>query len=90
MLIHVAFGSLRKPCGALHDEDPLEDHQDTTYVGTRLLHEWLNDRLPSKTVPWIDLVEKGQSVTAACAINSMGSRQNMGINMSIDPCLYFV
>lgn len=49
-------------------ENPTQDHEITTYPGSRLPHAWLNSRLPGKKFSTIDLAGHG----AFCLFTSIG------------------
>lgn len=52
-------------------EDPVLEHEITTYPGSRLPHAWLNTKLPGKQFSTIDLAGHG----AFCLLTGIGGEK---------------
>jgi hypothetical protein len=52
-------------------EDPVLEHEITTYPGSRLPHAWLNTRLPGKQFSTLDLAGHG----VFCLLTGVGGQQ---------------
>lgn len=52
-------------------EDPVLEHEITTYPGSRVPHAWLNTRLPGKQFSTMDLVGHG----VFCLLTGIGGQQ---------------